>query len=71
MSMVEPVDLSLVRLRVALATMDEDHRGFETTLAEAPDFHSERRPRWRSPSTPKASIRRLKTYSSDGWKNAT
>jgi hypothetical protein len=42
MSMVEQMELSLVRLRVALATMDEDHRGFETTLAEAPDFHSER-----------------------------
>ena len=35
---VEPLE----RLRVALATMDEDHHGFETTLAEAPDFYSER-----------------------------
>lgn len=43
MSMVDPtLDLSLERLRVALATMDEDHRGFETTRAEAPAFYSER-----------------------------
>lgn len=36
------LDHSLERLRGALTMMDEDHRGFDLTRAEAPAFYSER-----------------------------
>ena len=66
MSMVDPtLDLSLERLRVALATVDEEHRGFETTRAEPPAFYSERSHALALACTSKASIRRSKTYSVD------